>query len=300
MTFERGHNSFREALLRQPGTSPVVPDKAPRGKRGNPALSASAVARKEVRRSDDRDGDRHRLTDAGATVRSGRRKVAVELINISGGGAMVRGDLRARLWQKVILILGDVGEVECAVRWIRDDRFGLEFAHETQIACDPATLNETLLLVLKNNAPKDVENSDPEPLTVEPSDPRRTARRHPLIWSGLVQFNHESAVARLRNISAEGAQIQSTGSYNVGNVVLLDLGNAGALPATVRWAHGDQAGLAFHRPFDVTKLAKVQPQVAGRGWVKPEYLQDEDVTTSPWASQWGRLTVGELKKTLLR
>ena len=79
---------------------------------------------------------------------------------------------------------------------------------------------------------------------------------------------------------------------------VLDLGNAGAVPATVCWARGAHAGLAFHAPFDVSLLAKVKPQVAEHAWVKPEYLEDEDVTTSPWASEWGRLTVRELKRTL--
>ena len=302
MTFERAQSSFRAAVLHEGGSSLVVKDKKPRGDRSAPALTGQSVPRRDYRHADMRSGDRHRLTDAGATVRKGRRTIPVDVINISGGGAMVDGPLNAKLWQTVTLVLGDVGEVECAVRWIRDDRYGLEFAHETKIDCDPAVLNELLRKVLIEASPEDDQEEATSQEASEPtaSEPRRTAQRHPLIWSGIIQFNHESVVGRLRNISATGAQVQSTASCSVGSEVVLDLGNAGALPATVRWLRGDQMGIAFHESFDVQKLAKVKPEVAARNWLKPEYLEDESAATSPWASQWGRLTVQDLKRTLFR
>ncbi len=50
---------------------------------------------------------------------------------------MIRADFTPRLWERVDLIFAEGAEIECAVRWIRDDRVGLEFAHETRIDCDP-------------------------------------------------------------------------------------------------------------------------------------------------------------------
>jgi hypothetical protein len=304
MGFMGEHNHLRAAILRTGPESPVVTRKKSRGDRSAQALTGKSVPRAEVRSRDMRSGDRHRLSEAEAIIRKGRRSYQVDLINISGGGAMVHGTFPAKLWQSVTLLLGDVGEVECAVRWIREQRYGLEFAHETRLDCDLAVLNETLRKVLTDNPPlEEVESPSPQPLeprTAEPSDPRRAAKRHPLIWSGIVQFDHESVVVRLRNISADGAQIQSAAAFAVGQAVLLDLGNAGAVAATVRWSCGDQAGLAFHEPFNIRQLAKVQPQVAARGWVKPDFLNEqEEAGSSPWASQWGRLSVAELKTRLL-
>jgi hypothetical protein len=303
MTFERAQNSFRAAVLHEPGTSPIVKAKKPRRDTSVDGLSGKAVPRRDFRRTDMRSADRHRLSEASALVRKGRRKYSVDLINISGDGAMVEGPLNARLWQSVILILGVVGEVECAIRWIRDGRYGLEFAHETRIGCDPAELNELLRNVLTQAPPEEtVEDivADEPAVDATASGSRRAADRHPLIWSGIIQFDHESVVARLRNISADGAQVQSMATCSVGRDVLLDLGNAGALAGTVRWAKGDHIGIAFHDTFDVQQLAKLQPKIAGSAHVKPDYLRDENAATSPWASQWGRLSVAELKRVLFR
>ena len=60
---------------------------------------------------------------------------------------MVAGDFKAKLWDRSTWCSATAsrhGEIECAVRWIRDDRIGLEFAHETQVDCDPETLDELL------------------------------------------------------------------------------------------------------------------------------------------------------------
>lgn len=241
------------------------------------------------------------MTTATAIIRKGRKNFPVDLINISGGGAMVEGELSAKLWQCVTLVLGDVGPVECAVRWIRGNRYGLEFAHETKIECTPEVLNDMLRKVLVEAAPERLEEQVIATAPAPAPPPRRRGRkaiRHPLIWSGLIHFNHETSVARLRNISASGAQIESTADYPVGSEVLLDLGNAGTIAAVVQWSHGDHCGLAFHAEFDVRRLASVRPTVTERNWLKPEYLENEDRKSSPWASQWGRLTLDELGRSL--
>jgi hypothetical protein len=300
MSFEHAPNKFRASVLNPKASeSPVVTTKKGRLDRSAGGLSGMPVPRSETRRSNSRGKDRHRLASTSATVRKGRKEYPVELINVSGGGAMVEGEFAVKLWQTVTLILGDVGPVECAVRWIRSNRYGLEFAHETHIECDPETLKETLRRVLIESPPEEEEQTGTEPDEVPATaDPRRCATRHPLIWSGLIQFNHETSVARLRNISSTGAQVESTADYPVGSDVLLDLGNAGVVPAMVQWSHGDHCGLAFHTAFDVRLLASVRPSVTPREWAKPDYLKDESHATSPWASQWGRLTLKDLTETL--
>lgn len=290
-------NSFRAAIESGGGISaggPAMPEKRPSGASEKDGLHSVAVPRATKRSADHRDGDRHRLTAEQATLRVKRKRVAVDLINLSGGGAMIEGDLDARLWDRLVLVLGEHGEVECAVRWIRDNRFGLEFAHETRIDCAAALRDETLRQVIEENFGGEAAPAGDNPA----AHPQRQQARHPLIWSGIVHHHHESVVARIRNISAGGAMIQSLAALSQGMAVVLDLGNAGTMDARVCWTHGDQAGLAFAAEFDVRRLAACKPEVAGSRWAKPEYLRDESVDTSPWASQWGRLTLKELSRTL--
>jgi hypothetical protein len=264
-------------------------------------LGAVGVARTEGRRGNHRGADRLPLGRTAARVRKGRSTHDVSLVNLSGGGAMIEADLQARLWDKLTLILGDHGEIECAVRWLRDNRFGLEFAHETRIDCDLVTRDETLREVIRNNFPQDhaAQEAEPTEAPVEAPGPEpRAETRHPLIWSGLVRHGDENALVRIRNISATGAMIQSLATLAPGNEVVLDLGEAGTHSAQVCWSHGDQAGIAFAETFDIRLLAACRPEVAERRWAKPDYLRDENVESSPWASQWARLTVKDLSRNL--
>jgi hypothetical protein len=48
------------------------------------------------------------------------------------------------------------------------------------------------------------------------------------------------------------------------------------------------------------RLAKQRPQLTPGRWAKPDYLKDGSPDTSPWASEWGRLTIPELHRTLKR
>ncbi|MDQ3246768.1 MAG: PilZ domain-containing protein [Pseudomonadota bacterium] len=287
-------NSFRSAVLGFEPVSPLVSDKHTRRVDAAGGLEQVPVPRTEHRRSNQRSIDREVRACETVTVRKGRRSSAVALVNLSGGGAMIEGDLDARLWDKVVLELGEHGEIECAVRWIRDQRFGLEFAHETRIDCSAALRDETLRQVIEENFSGEAQPVDDDPA----AHPQRQQARHPLIWSGMIHHHHQSVVARIRNISAGGAMIQSTAVLSQDMEVVLDLGNAGTTDARVCWTRGDQAGLSFAQEFDVRRLASCKPEVASSNWSKPEYLRDENVDTSPWASQWSRLTLKELSRTL--
>jgi hypothetical protein len=295
-------NSFRASVFsggERP--SPVVASKTARRNEMHDGLGAVGVARTEGRRGNHRGADRLPLGRTAAKVRKGRSMHDVALVNLSGGGAMIEADFQARLWDKLTLVLGDHGEIECAVRWLRDNRFGLEFAHETRIDCDLITRDETLREVIRNNFPNDHKSEPAETVEAQAEEPGpepRAETRHPLIWSGLIRHGDENLLVRIRNISATGAMVQSVASLAPGSEVVLDLGEAGTHPARVCWSHGDQAGIAFAETFDIRLLAVCRPEVAERKWAKPDYLRDDNVESSPWASQWARLTVKDLSRNL--
>lgn len=298
-------NSFRASVLNGgQRTTPLVATKQARRHDPEAGLGTVDVQRAEGRRSNHRNADRTPLGRVAAKVRKGRRLHEVALVNLSGGGAMIEAELNARLWDKLTLVLGDHGEIECAVRWIRGDRFGLEFAHETRIDCDAITRNATLREVIRTNFAEQCDGEEvaeqAAELTAETPNEIRGAARHPLIWSGMIHAGHDMVVVRLRNISATGAMVQSVATLAPDSDVVLDLGNAGALAARVCWSHGDQAGLTFTEEFDVRRLAACKPEIAERKWAKPEYLRDDSVESSPWASQWGRLTLRDLSRNLAR
>ena len=103
---------------------------------------------------------------------------------------------------------------------------------------------------------------------------------------------------RLRNISAGGALVDVECDYVEGAQVMLDLGEAGDLDATVSWSHGGQAGLRFREPFDLAALAKARPEVTPHHWVKPSFLDKPQEDDSPWHSRWGRSSVSDIRTEL--
>ena len=304
-------NNFRASIQlgHEVHVSPLVAEKHKRGKNAGDGLAAIRTQRNETRSVDERGDDRHRLPAEQATVRHAGQLHSIDLINLSGGGAMICGTVAPKMWDRVDLMLGDNGEIECAVRWIRGDRIGLEFAHETRIDCPAETRDALLREVILRSFP-DLAMELPatvgtaaEPLPAEAADPldpahRRGAVRHPLIWSGLIHFDHESSIARLRNISETGALVESTRAFPERAELLLDLGDAGTMFATVGWVRGDQLGLVFKAPFDILALARSKPELAPQRWACPDYLRDEQSDSSPWAAQWGRLTIEEVQRTL--
>src|SRR5688500_14818781 len=105
-----------------------VKAKKPKGAKAD-TLNSVPVERKEMRRGNTRADERHRLPDEQVRVAHNGKTVGVQLVNLSGGGAMVSGDFEPKLWDRLELHLGDDGVIECAVRWLKGDRIGLEFAH---------------------------------------------------------------------------------------------------------------------------------------------------------------------------
>ena len=302
-------NSFRSALDKSAGShpsGPLMPGKKPSGAAEAKGLGSVPVSRETSRNVNHRDDDRHRLQAEHATLKVARKNHDVDLINLSGGGAMIRTDVALDMWQKVHLGLGDCTPVECAVRWVRGDRIGLEFAHETQIGGDSATRDAMLLDALKRSFPESaivpVAVKSPvapaKPVKEPTGEQRRAELRHPLIWWGEIHYNHDTTRVRLRNISEQGALVDSDVSFASDTEVLLDLGAAGQHFATVTWSRGDQVGLRFASPFNIALLAKVKPEVATHQWARPSYLKSGRQTEADWANGWKSSTVNELRDDL--
>ncbi|WP_155264287.1 PilZ domain-containing protein [Sphingomonas segetis] len=276
---------------------PILQSKRSKGARSD-SLDTVRVEREEWRRSDGRFEDRHRLLDEVVQVSRGDERHEVQLINLSGGGAMVSGEIELKLWDKVVLELGEEGSVECVVRWLRDGRFGLEFAHETRIDCGADQQAAILREVIRRSFP-DVEFDADHHVQSEHSGPEsRRERRHPLVWSGLLHHDYQSTPVRIRNISETGAMIDCPAMLTSGSEPLLEFGNGMSLSTKVAWVLGDQAGLRFDTPFDLHELSRSRPQVAGADWQPPSYLEAEVSNGSPWGDYWGRVSLGELRQDL--
>ena len=309
MTTEPKANSFRSAVLS--GKAGRHDDLVARTKKGRTDRSAKgltgvAVPREEGRSRNERGADRHRLIAEAATVRVARRKHSVELINVSGGGAMVAGKLSAKLWDKVELNLGENGSVECIVRWIRGDRYGLEFAHETRLDCSAAQRDALLREVLARSfgdvaislpRAERTRKADAKPV-IDASSEQRIADRHPLIWTGTLHHDYQSSPIRVRNISSTGCMIECATPVRINTEPLLELSDSLSVSGTVVWAVGDQVGFQFHSPFDMSQLAQSLPDVAPSHWIRPGYLDSEPGGTSPWDPRWNRMSVGELRQEL--
>lgn len=255
---------------------------------------------------DHRWTDRHILHGEHAAVRYNDEEHEVMLLNLSGGGAMIRAEFPARMWDKLWLVLdeGEDGTVECAVRWIRRNRIGLEFAHETRINCDKGKSDELLKEVLRRNFPDADDEQQPADFgPVEGSAPdnqesQRTERRHPLIWMADVPYDHSIGRVRIRNISETGALIESATYFPISTELMLDMGEAGQHFARVVWARGDQFGFAFVKPFDLRNLARARATLTPQRWAQPNCLRQTGANSGPWADHWDRQSLDEMREDL--
>ena len=278
--------------------TPVVKAKRPKGAKAD-TLHSVTVPREEGRRSNSRSSDRHRLSDERVRITHNGRSHHVELVNLSGGGAMVSGEFKPNLWDRVELHVGENGTVECAVRWLRDGRVGLEFAHETRLECSADQQAGVLREVIAKSFPDiefDVVEDDPQP--VHDGTEHRGDSRHPLIWSGMLHHDYQSTPVRLRNISETGCMIECTAPVRVGSEPLLELSEPLSVSATVAWAIGDHVGLRFHSPFDLRQLAASRPELAAADWEPPSYLKSNDPSDLHPHDPWQRASLGQLRREL--
>lgn len=275
-------------------------------------LRSISIPRSQTRFTNMREDERHRLRSEQAVITTidNERRI-VDLVNLSGGGAMVGSDYVPEDLEPIILDLGDGGEIEAAVRWVKQGRIGMEFAEETQFGCDAATRDALLLDTIRRSFPAAILDGMAHGPSVFSSRPeianedraQRGARRHPLIWFGAVHYDHDTHPVRLRNISADGALIEAKVYFPVDAGLLLDLDNAGEIFAHVSWSRGGQTGLRFEMPFNISRLAEARPQLRSN-WSRPDYLSrhqaesGEAAKVSPWASHWNAPSLEHLREDL--
>ena len=135
-----------------------------------------------------------------------RREHDVELINLSGGGAMVSRPVRADAVGPGRSPPWRPRHDRVRVRWIRDGRIGLEFAHETRLDGRRDQVATVLREVIERSFP-DIRFPEARagagPRPSRRSDETSRARaRHPLIWnrrrSTTIIRAHRSASATSR------------------------------------------------------------------------------------------------------
>lgn len=287
---------------RESPAQPVVQSKNPK-REVSSGLSTIAIPREESRRSNDRAADRHRLLDEDVHFLLGDILHQGTLINLSGGGAMIGGVPRhLKLWDRIDLTLGDHGTVECAVRWIRDDRAGLEFAHETQLQCPSDQRASVLRKVIARSFP-DLTFSLPVSPSVSssdasPSQDNRSTRRHALIWWATLHHDFQSTKVRIRNISPTGAMLEYEGTAPVGAEPLIEFGCGTTVSGTIAWVMGDHMGMRFHRELDLDVLASSKPEIAPQEWTPPTHLGRAETLGTPWDPRWQRMSVQDLQTEL--
>ena len=127
------HELRSTILSGEPQPASLVARKG-KGKREAPApsgLSKIAIKREEARVTDQRLEDRHYGAVQRSTILFRRRRVVVDVVNVSSRGAMIVAAIEPRIGEKLDIEISDASRTRCVVRWIRDGRIGLEFVDET-------------------------------------------------------------------------------------------------------------------------------------------------------------------------
>ena len=135
--------------------------------------------------------------------------------------------------------------------------------------------------------------ADSKPMTA--ADVRPRPPRHSLIRRGSLSWDGGSLPVRLRNISADGAMIESGNVMEPGSEVELDLADGLRLTGQVRWSQDGRVGLKFAESFDLQRLGTAARK-AGSRILRPDYLRSELDPESPWAARQDKLTIKDVKR----
>jgi hypothetical protein len=282
-------HEIRSAILGD-NKAALVARKARKAETQPTGLTRIAIKRQETRVTNQRIEDRHRnvVEEAGLVFR--RRRLRAGVINVSSRGAMLATDVEPRIGEKVDLLFTPDNKTRCAVRWVREGRVGVEFLDET-IFWDTAGEGAVFRY---EAAPANPPVQEDAPEAERPYHNRKPRQR--LLRTGTLYWGGVSVPVRLRNISEEGAQLDSDRLLQPGCEVELDLGDAGYKAAEIRWSKEGQIGLRFFEQFDLDTLAP-REHVADHspGVLKPAYLETELDPDSPWAARFERLSLTELR-----
>ncbi|HYG29286.1 MAG TPA: PilZ domain-containing protein [Allosphingosinicella sp.] len=276
-----------------------------------PSLAGFAIPRVEARTSNQRREDRHLNVVERAELSFRRRKLEVGVVNVSNHGAMIESDIDPRIGERLQIRFDGCNRTDCAVRWIREGRIGLEFSQETEIIAS-AKIRE---LVVSGRREGEQRPQPPAPVGQQPEAAaqivgstgssqagERQAPREPrqsLLWKAVLHWDHGSLLVRVRNISAEGAMLEAREELPVETGVVVDVGEGGTVCGTVRWSRSGQVGVRFDHRFDLRRLARPErPFEHSPEMLKPRYLQSELDPNSPWAAAWDTFTPDDAEADL--
>lgn len=185
--------------------------------------------------SDRRHHDRLSRGDQMAMATTEHHQGAVRLLNLSrfGAAAEVMTALKQSDWIRLAFANGT--EVAGVVRWIRDDRFGIEFRK-------PLPANMT---------PRELQ--------------RPRIDRAPRFWTARcaeVEIGGSSVPAIIRNISERGVRIESTAEFTTGQAVAIRCGASTPLEGTIKWSSPGNAGIQLAAPIDLEKFEALTQQAS--------------------------------------
>jgi hypothetical protein len=193
---------------------------------------------------------------------------------------MIQAAIEPRIGERMQISFDGCNRTDCTVRWLRAGRIGLEFDRETEVIASAAVKE---LVVSGRRAGE-------EPTPEASAQPERPPRQS-LLWKAVLHWDHGTLQVRVRNISAEGAMLETRGELPADTGVVLDLADGGSVPGSIRWARGGQLGVRFDRRFDVRTLVRHEaPAEHSPAVVKPQYLESELDPDSPWAAAWDKFT----------
>lgn len=277
-------HELRSMVTGGPRTA-LLAERAPKRRKADeegPSLASLAIPRTEVRTSNQRREDRHLNVAERAELRFRRGKYDVTVVNVSKNGAMIECGLEPRIGERMQIRFDGCNRTDCAVRWIRSGRIGVEFSHETEVIA-PAAVKELIVAGRR-------EGEQPTPEARPTRAPRQS-----LLWKGVLHWDHGTFKVRIRNISAEGAMLEGSGELSEGAGIVLELADAGTVSGKVRWARSGQIGVRFDTRFDMRRLVRHEsPKESAPAVVKPRYLESELDPSSPWAAAWDKFTPEDL------
>ncbi|HEY5722621.1 MAG TPA: PilZ domain-containing protein [Allosphingosinicella sp.] len=256
-------------------------------------LTKIAIRREEARVTDQRAEDRLRDRVVQSIIHFRRRKHVVRVVNVSSRGAMIECDIEPHIGERIDIQFTDDSRTRSIVRWVRDDRIGIEFADETIVwDCSKPEAPVFQYRPAQEQAREDRGDEQAAARPVVDRDHRHTLlRKGTLYWGGL------TFPVRLRNISKTGAKIDADQELRAGTEVELDLGETGFQMAEVRWSKDGSVGLRFADDFDISSLAPATVETEQvPDMLKPAYLESEMREDSPWAARFERLSLTDLKR----
>jgi hypothetical protein len=257
-------------------------------------LTKIAIRREEARVTDQRAEDRLRDRVVQSIVHFRRRKHVVRVVNVSSRGAMIECDIEPHIGERIDIQFTDDSRTRSIVRWVRENRIGIEFADET-IVWDCTKPEAPVFQYRPSSEQPRGEAPEAQAAAARPVVDRD--HRHTLLRKGTLYWGGLTFPVRLRNISKSGAKIDADQELRAGTEVELDLGETGFQMAEVRWSRDGSVGLRFADHFDIGSLAPASMETEQvPDMLKPAYLESEMREDSPWAARFERLSLTDLKR----